>query len=114
MWLTLISSTALLYILPVSDPFWGDLVVSFRQYHAPLPVFITLSLLTFILGFPSKRELVASTVVGIFGGVTLTALSAVTGQELIGWFLIATFFLVLPLSWFLFRRLMLRGVADQK
>lgn len=109
-WLALIGSTALLYSLPASDPVWGDpvwgdVIATLRQWHTPLPAALLLALLTFLLGFPSKKELVAATTVGIAASVALAALTAIAS---IGWLLIAVFFLVVPLSGFLFRRLMLR------
>lgn len=108
-WLALIGSTVLLYSLPASDPVWGNVITTLRQWHPSLPAALLLGLLTFLLGFPSKKELGAATAVGIVASVALTALAAVASA---GWFLIAAFFLVVPLSGFLFRRLMLRGVVN--
>ena len=109
MWIALIGSGALLYSLPAGDPGWGVLVGAFHQWYAPMPVFILLTLLTFLLGLPSKKELGAAAAGGIAGSVALTFLASISGPDHIGWLLIATFFLVVPLSGFLFRRLMLCG-----
>lgn len=108
-WLALIGSAALLYSLPANDPVWGDVIATLRQWHPSLPAALLLALLTFLLGFPSKKELVNATAVGIAASAALAALAAVAS---IGWLFIAVFFLVVPLSGFLFRRLMLRGVVN--
>lgn len=110
-WLALIGSMALLYGLPVSDPVWGPLVTQMRHWNAEIPAFIVLVLLTFLLGLPSKQELIAATGAGIFGCVALIVLAAVAESAHIGWLLIAAFVVVVPLSGWLFRLLMLRGVV---
>lgn len=93
----------------ISDPVWGDMIAILCQWRLPLPTALVLGLLTFSLGFPSPKELVAATTVGIVASGALIVLAAVVS---IGWFLIVVFFLVVPLSGSLFNRLMLHGVID--
>lgn len=111
-WFALIGSTVLLYSIAPSDPTWGDMIATLRQWYILLPVFVLLMLLTFFIGLPSMSELVAAMAAGIAGSVAIIILAAIAGPGHYGWLLIATFLLVIPLSALLFRQLMLGSVNN--
>jgi len=95
-WLAGIVLVVTLYIVP-NDPNW---LKSLR--HATYLMLILLAIITYFLGIPSKREFIAGSATGLFGVCAVIATAALFSVWL---FLIAAFFVIIPLSNLMFHRL---------
>lgn len=75
-----------------------------------LPILlITTTVLTAVLGLPSKAELVASVISGLAGIAAIISLVALAGPDHVGWTLVAVVVFIVPSHKYIFRKLMSRG-----